>query len=94
MAFQTNFIHLITQCLSSISYYILLTRSKFGLVSPSRGLSQRNHISLHLFIISVEALLRMMAKVDENQVVHGIKLSRNLMSINQSFVLCKCFFTI
>lgn len=49
--FPAQFINWIYQCMSSISYSILLNGSPFGFFKPSRGLRQGDPISLLLFII-------------------------------------------
>lgn len=74
--FHEKWIHLIFQCLSSVSFSILLNGSPFGLFKPSRGLRQCDPLSPFLFIMGMEVLSRLMMRAEASAAIHGIKISR------------------
>lgn len=72
------------QCLTAVSYYILLIGSKFDKFTSTR-LRQRDPISSYLFIFAAESLLRILAKSKVDNQIHGLKMSRQATSISPLF---------
>lgn len=74
--------HWIHQCLSSVSYSILLNGSPFGLISPTWGLRQGDPLSPFLFILGTEVLSRMFSRAERMRCIHGTKISRSTTPIS------------
>lgn len=75
--FHEKWIHLINQCLSSVSFSLLLNGSPFGLFIPSRGLRQGDPLSPFLFILGMEVLSRLLMRAETSGSIHGVKISRS-----------------
>ena len=61
LGFSQRWINLIIQCVSSVSYSVLINREAHGTITPTRGLCRGDPLSLYLFLIlqgvSVKAIL-------------------------------------
>lgn len=75
--FHDTLISWIMQCISTPTFSILLNGSPFGFFSTTRGLRQGDPLSPYLFILTMEALSRMIYKAEHENLLKGIKLSRN-----------------
>lgn len=51
MGFHTNFIDFVMECISLVSYSILLKRCPYGTIQPTRGLRHDAPLSSYLFIL-------------------------------------------
>jgi hypothetical protein len=81
LGFNSHWIHLIHQCLSSVQFSILLDGSPHGKFSSSRGLRQGDSLSPFLFILGAEALSRLIHLEESKGALHGIKISRSSPSV-------------
>jgi hypothetical protein len=72
---------MIEQCISTVSFSILLDGSPFGRFFPQRGLRQGDPLSPFLFIIGLEVLSRLITKEELAGNIHSIKISRHNPSI-------------
>ena len=79
--FSPMFIQWIEQCLSTISFSILLNGSPHGRLFPTRGLGQGDPISPYLFILCSEVLSRILARAENIGFIHGVKISRAAIPI-------------
>lgn len=71
----------IRECLSSVSYSILLNGSPHGCVVPTHGLCQGDLLSPFLFVIGMEILSRLLNKANFLLLMQGIRLNRTGPSI-------------
>lgn len=69
--FSEDFRKLIFSCSSSIEFTLLLNGGKVGSFSPQRGLRQGDPLSPYLFILSLEALTRL---IEADNTINGIKV--------------------
>ncbi|OMO61797.1 reverse transcriptase [Corchorus capsularis] len=77
LGFCSKWIKWIMECLSTISYTLVINGKPSGRVFPSRGLRQGDPISPYLFLFVVDVLSRMVHSAVSVGVLNGIKLSRN-----------------
>ena len=80
--FYPTWVHLIMECVSSVSYSYLINGSAKGCVRPSRGISQGDPLSLYLFILCSEVLSSLCVKAQEEGLLQGVRVARNSPSLN------------
>lgn len=62
LGFNDRWIHLAMQCVSIVSYSMLLNGEPHGLILPSRGIKQNDPLSPYLFLFCVEGLSALLRK--------------------------------
>lgn len=73
------------ECISSLSFIILLNESPFNNFNPSRGSRQGNPLSPYLFIIGMEILSQLHINAEDKGDIRGIKIAKNAPSISHLF---------
>lgn len=68
-----QWINWVRECVSSVSYSLLLNGSPFGFILPSRGLRQGDPLFPFLFVIGMELLSRMLDKARDLSRLQGIQ---------------------
>ena len=63
LGFCEKWVSLVLECISIVSYSILVNRESKGDIRPSRGLRQGDPLSLYLFLLCIEGLNRMLQKI-------------------------------
>lgn len=79
--FSKKWIGWIKECLSTVSYSILINGSPSGFIQPSRGLRQGDLLSSFLFIIGSEVISHLILREENLNHLEGIKISRGGLSI-------------
>lgn len=74
--FSPRQISWIQECLSSVSYSILLEGTPHDFIIPTRGLRQGDPLSPFSFVIGIEILSRMLDKAQDLSLLKGVHLSR------------------
>ncbi|OMO87766.1 reverse transcriptase [Corchorus capsularis] len=74
--FCQKWIKWIMECLSTVSYTLVINDKPSGSIIPSRGLRQGDPISPYLFLFVVDVLSRMVHSAVSVGVLHGTYLSR------------------
>lgn len=78
---DSRFVELIMLCVSSISYSVLLNGSLYGAIRPERGIRQGDPLSPCLYICMAEAFIGLVAQVERNGSIHGVKVARSASTI-------------
>ena len=95
MGFSHRWISLIMQCVSSVSYLVLINGEAFGTITPTRGLRQGDPLSPYLFILCAEGLSAFIHEAARNQLLNGISICRgcpiitHLFFADDSLLFCK-----
>ena len=77
LCFQESWVALIMECVTTVSYSILVNGEPKGLIKPSRGLRQRDPLSPYLFLFWTEGLNALLRQAAADGDIHGISLCRN-----------------
>lgn len=90
-----RWINLIMQCVSTVSYSILINGVAHGNITPTRGLRQGDPLSLYLFLLYAERLSALIHEVARNNQISGISICRgcpiitHLFFADDSLLFCK-----
>ena len=85
MGFHHRWIALMLECISTVSYSILVNEEPHGYIQPSRGLRQGNPLSPYLFLLCAEGLHFLVKKADMDGAVQGISICRGGPKITHLF---------
>ncbi|GFP97054.1 uncharacterized mitochondrial protein atmg01250 [Phtheirospermum japonicum] len=70
-------IRLISICISSVSYTVLLNSGEFGQLNPHGGIRLGDPLSLYLFIICLELFSCILRDLQRWGRIHGIRVARS-----------------
>lgn len=91
MRFDTWWIHLILQCVKSVSYNVTHGFREMG----HRGIRQGDPLSPYLFILCAEGLSALICKYEREKWLHRVKIFRNapvithMLFANDCYICCK-----
>ena len=95
MKFPESWIKLIIQCVSTVSYQVLINGSPGQIIIPSQGLRQGDPLSPYLYILCANVLSCMINQAEFFGWWKGIKISRqpdgitHLMYADDTLLFCK-----
>lgn len=95
MGFDERWVALIMECITSVTYSILINGEPMGNIKPSRGIRQGNPLSPYLFLVCSEGLHRMLQKAAYMGDINGVSICRNgpklthLFFANDSLLFCR-----
>ena len=95
MGFHEKWIQLIMQCITTISYFVIINRAVHGCIFPTRGLRQGDSLSPYLFLLCAHGFLSLIKDAARNQMLSGISICRgcpmvtHLFFVNDSLLFCK-----
>lgn len=90
MGFPAIWRHWIMQCVSTISYAIIVNGERTEVFKPKCGLRQGDPMFPYLFILVMDLISRMMMKGERDGLFQGIKIARSAPSISHLF-FCRRF---
>lgn len=82
LGFCEKWIGWVGQCISTVSFSILLNGTPYGFFKPLRGLRQGDPLSPFLFILGAKVLSRLFAQAEGRGELHGIKVARQSSTIS------------
>jgi hypothetical protein len=85
MGFHQKWIGLMVECISTVSYSILVNGEPHGNIQPSRGLRQGDPLSPYLFLLCAERLHSHIKKAESNGDIQGVSLCRGGPKITHLF---------
>ena len=85
MGFCDRWLKLIHECISTVSYSILVNGEPKGEIFPSRGIRQGDPLSPYLFLLCLEGLNRMIQKAARDDIIRGFSLCKNGPKITHLF---------
>ena len=85
LGFDNKWISLISCCIRTISFSIMVNGEPHGLIHPSRGLYQGDPLSPSLFLLYVEGLHALIQQVENSGKLHGVSLCRKAPKVSHFF---------
>jgi hypothetical protein len=82
MGFPTRLVATIMNCISTVSYQILLNGQPSKSFTPEIGLRQGDPLSPYLFILCADVLSGLLKKAVGENKIHGIKIARSAPQIS------------
>lgn len=82
LGFLLALVNLIMLCVTTVSFSFLLNGSRFGSLTPNRGIRQGDPLSPYLFICCVEAFIQMVDKEVGRGNFKGIKIAPSAPNIS------------
>ena len=85
LGFCEKWVSIVRECISTVSYSILVNGEPRGDIRPSRGLRQGDPLSPYLFLLCSEGLNRMFQRVVANDSIRGFSLCKRGPKISLLF---------
>ena len=85
MGFSPKWIHLISECISTVSYSVLVNGEPINFFKPTRGIRQGDPLSPYLFLLCSEGLTQLINNAVHTEKIRGYSLCRNGPKISQPF---------
>ena len=85
LGFPNQLVSLISSCMSTISYSILLNGQPMGNIKPTRGLRQGDPLSPYLFLLCAMGLQGLIKKAETNDDIRGVSICRNGPRVSHLF---------
>lgn len=82
MNFPHIFINMVLQCISTVTYTLLLNGHKVNSFAAQRGVRQGDPLSPYLFILGANVLSAMLHKAEKDHLLQGICFARRGPKIN------------
>ena len=95
LGFVEKWIDIIMNCVSSVSYSVLINGEACGNISPSRGIRQGDPLSPYLFLLCAKGFSALIHEAAMNHQINGISIYKgyplitHLFFTNNSLLFCK-----
>ena len=77
MGFNSKWIALMMECITSVSYSLLVNGEPHGHITPTRGIRQGDPLSPYLFLLCSEGLHRLIQAAANNGDIKGVSICHN-----------------
>ena len=74
--FHRSWVSLIMECITTVSYSILVNGEPQGMISPTRGIRQGDPLSPYLFLFCAEGLNSVLKRATDNGDIHDFSICR------------------
>lgn len=78
LGFDEKWIKLVMDCITTVSFSIIINRTPTGMIIPQRGLRQGCPLSPYLFLICAEAFSNMLIQAERNKQIRGLKFGHHI----------------
>ena len=85
MGFHEQWVKMIMECITTVSYSVLINGEPKGYIIPIRGLGQGDPLSLYLFLLCAKGLSAMITRAQQEKKLHGIKVASTAPAISHLF---------
>ena len=95
MGFNDRWVALVMECVTTVSYSLLVNGEPQGNIKPSRGIRQGNPLSPYLFLLCSEGLHRLIQRAANFGEIKGVSICRNgpklthLLFADDSLLFCR-----
>ena len=95
MGFDVKWVNLIMECISTVTYSVLINGEPTQVIQPSRGLRQGDPLSSYLFLLSSEGLHSLLHRAAEARQIQGVSICKrgpqltHLFFMDDSLIFCK-----
>ena len=95
MGFLEKWIQLIMQCITTVSYSVIINGAVHGCIFPTRGLRQGDPLSPYLFMLYADGFSSLIKDVARNHMLSGISICRgcpmvtHLFFVDDNLLFCK-----
>ena len=76
---------LVMNCISSMSYSVIINGTTYGHIIPSRGLRQGDPLSPYLFLLCAKGFSALINDAARNNQLHGISICRGAPKVSHLF---------
>ena len=90
MGFTASWISLIMECVTTVSYSILVNGEPKGMIHPSRGIRQRDPLSPFLFLFYAKGLNAILEQAATAREIHGFSICRRGPKLTHLFFADDC----
>ncbi|KAK6120349.1 hypothetical protein DH2020_045906 [Rehmannia glutinosa] len=85
MGFHHSWVWKILQCVQTVSFSFCVNQEVFGNLKPQRGIRQGDPLSPYLFVICAQGLSSMLASLEAEKAIHGVRVASGGPSVSHLF---------
>ncbi|XP_026417218.1 uncharacterized protein LOC113312696 [Papaver somniferum] len=90
LGFSDEWCQMISQCICTVSYYVLVNGSPSDPFYPSHGIRQGDCLLPYIFILCMEVLSQLLVKAEDEKLIQGFRFKKNIPSISHLFFADDC----